>query len=273
MEQKRITDIKNLKSFSFEHLVEIMDLLRSPVGCPWDKEQTHDSIKQYMIEEAYEVLETIEACDDAKFMDELGDLLLQIVFHAQIAKERSSFSIEDVIANVCRKMIVRHIHVFGDASADDSTQALSNWESVKRREKGHSTHTQSLKDIPPHMPSLMRSLKVQKKASLLGFDWERAEDAMLKVDEELCELKLACKNNDKEKHVEEIGDLLFAVVNVARFLKVEPEFALKSTIEKFIRRFEYIEQMSNKPIEQMTLNEMDELWNEAKVAFLAQNDE
>jgi tetrapyrrole methylase family protein/MazG family protein len=273
MEQKRITDIKNLKAFSFENLVEIMELLRSPAGCPWDKEQTHESIKQYMIEEAYEVLETIEARDDAKFMDELGDLLLQIVFHSQIAKERGGFSIEDVIANVCRKMILRHIHVFGDAQADNPTQALSNWESVKRREKGHNTHTQSLKDIPPHMPSLMRSLKVQKKASLLGFDWQRTEDAMLKVDEELCELKLACENNDRGKLSEEIGDLLFAVVNVARFLKIEPEFALKSTIEKFIRRFEYIERMSQKPIEQMTLSEMDELWNEAKVAFLAQNDE
>ncbi len=273
MEEKRIADIKNLKSFSFEDLAEIMELLRSPAGCPWDKEQTHDSIKQYMIEEAYEVLETIEACDDAKLIDELGDLLLQIVFHAQIAKERGSFSISEVVANVCRKMISRHIHVFGDALANNPEQALSNWESVKRREKGHNTHTQSLKDIPPHMPSLMRSVKVQKKASLLGFDWDRVEDAMLKVDEELEELKLACKNGEQGKLSEEIGDLLFAVVNVARFLKIEPEFALKGTIEKFIRRFEYIERMSQKPIGQMTLNEMDMLWNEAKVAFLAQIDE
>jgi len=256
-----------------EHLIEIMELLRSPVGCPWDKEQTHESIKQYMIEEAYEVLETIEACDDAKFMDELGDLLLQIVFHAQIAKERGSFNINDVIANLCRKMILRHIHVFGDASADNSVEALSNWESVKRREKGHNTHTQALKDIPPHMPSLMRSLKVQKKASLLGFDWERVDDAMLKVDEELDELKNACAKGNQEKIIEEIGDILFAVVNVARFMKVEPELALRSTIEKFILRFEYIEQMSEKPIEQMTLSEMDDLWNEAKVVFKAQKDE
>jgi len=273
MEEKRVTDIKKLKSFNFEHLVEIMELLRSPAGCPWDREQTNDSIKQYMIEEAYEVLETIEACDDAKFMDELGDLLLQIVFHAQIAHERGSFGIGDVLSNICRKMILRHIHVFGDASADDSSQALRNWESVKRKEKGHNTHTQSLKDIPPHMPSLMRSLKVQKKASLLGFDWERTEDAMLKVDEELDELKLACKSGERVKLSEEIGDLLFAVVNVARFLKVEPEFALKATIDKFIKRFEYIEQMSPKPIEQMSLNEMDKLWDEAKVAFAAQNDD
>ena len=273
MEENRINDLKNLKSFSFEHLVEIMELLRSPCGCPWDKEQTHESIKQYMIEEAYEVLETIEGQDDTKFTDELGDLLLQIVFHAQIAKERGGFSIKDVITNVCRKMILRHIHVFGEASADNPAQALSNWESVKRREKGHNTHTQSLKDIPPHMPSLMRSLKVQKKASLLGFDWERVEDAMLKVDEELCELKSAYENGEQGKHSEEIGDLLFAVVNVARFLKVEPEFALKNTIEKFIRRFEYIERMSDKPLEQMSLGEMDKLWNEAKVAFSGQNDE
>lgn len=273
MEDKRITDIKNLKSFNFEHLVEIMALLRSPAGCPWDKEQTHESIKQYMIEEAYEVLETIEACDDAKFMDELGDLLLQIVFHAQIAKERGSFGISDVIANVCRKMIMRHIHVFGEASADNPAQALSNWESVKRREKGHDTHTQSLKDIPPHMPALMRSLKVQKKASLVGFDWDRVECAMLKVDEELCELKDACENGEHGKLNEEIGDLLFAVVNVARFLKVEPEFALKSTIEKFIQRFDYIERMADKPLEQMTLGEMDVLWNEAKGSFSGQNDE
>jgi len=269
----RINDLKQIESFCFKHLVEIMKLLRSPEGCPWDREQTHASIKQYMIEEAYEVLETIDSKDDKKFMDELGDLLLQIVFHAQIAKERGAFDISDVLGSVCRKMILRHIHVFSDAEAKDPHQALNNWETVKKQEKGHKSYTQSLKDIPPHMPALMRSYKVQKKASLAGFDWERVEDVFLKVDEELCELKQACTNDMPEKIYEETGDLLFAVVNVARFLNVEPEFALKRTIDKFIMRFSYIEQMADKPLDEMTLAEMDVLWDRSKSAFRSQKRE
>jgi len=271
--KEKIDNFKQIESFCFENLVEIMELLRSPSGCPWDREQTHKSIKQYMIEEAYEVLETIDSEDDKKFMDELGDLLLQIVFHAQIAKERGSFDINDVLGNVCRKMITRHIHVFGDAEAKDSNQALNNWESVKKQEKGHKSYTQSLKDIPPHMPALMRSYKVQKKASLAGFDWEHIDDVFLKVDEELNELRQACSIAIHEKIFEETGDLLFSIVNVARFLNVEPEFALKRTIDKFIMRFSYIENMADKPLDEMTLAEMDALWDRSKSAFKSQKRE
>jgi len=255
---------KNKEDFTLEDLVSILEYLRSPEGCPWDRAQTHESIKQCLIEEAYEVLETIENKDDGKFKDELGDLLLQIVFHSQIAKERESFDINDVLKNVCRKMIERHVHVFGQAQADNPQEALLNWEGVKRQEKGFKTYTQSLKDIPITLPALMRSLKVQKKAAMVGFDWDKVDDAMAKVKEECIELKQAYKSGVKEDVEEEVGDLLFAVVNVARFLKVEPEFALRGTIEKFVRRFEFIENQSKKPLDEMSLSEMDELWDKAK---------
>lgn len=262
--QDKIDKLKDIEKFEFEDLIQIMKVLRSPDGCPWDREQTHASIRQYLIEEVYEVLETIDKNDDEKLKDELGDLLLQIVFHARIAEERGSFGIGDVVANVCRKMISRHIHVFGDAQAQDSDQALGNWESVKKEEKGHINHTQSLKDIPPMLPALMRSYKVQKKAANVGFDWDRVEDVFAKVDEEFKELKEAYKYETFEDMQGEMGDLLFAVVNAARFLKIEPEFALTKTTERFISRFSYIESNAEKPLEEMTLEEMDKLWDRAK---------
>jgi len=254
--------------YSFSDLLEIIKILRGENGCPWDREQTHESIKKYLIEETYEVLEVIDLGDKKRVCDELGDLLLQIVFHAQIAQEEGDFTIDDVVTGICRKMISRHTHVFGDEKAENSDEVLTNWEKIKKKEKGIRSQTDVLKDVPSNLPALMRSYKVQQKAAQVGFDWDNVEDAIKKVDEEIVELKEVYKDKDVERITDEVGDVLFSIVNVTRFLKVQPELALTSSINKFIKRFEYIEQESkkaNKKIEDMSLEEMDELWNKAKI--------
>ncbi|NLI60351.1 MAG: nucleoside triphosphate pyrophosphohydrolase [Clostridiales bacterium] len=261
-------DLTELEEFAFGHLVKIMEILRSPEGCPWDREQTHHSLKQNLLEETYEVLEAIEMEDYDKIIEELGDLLFQIVFHSQIGQEHGEFDIRDVISRVSNKMIDRHPHIFGDLTVKDTDQVLENWEKIKKKEKGQVSHTQVLRDIPSILPALMRAYKVQKKAATVGFDWERIEDAAKKIEEELYELKDAYQGGKEDQIKEELGDLLFSVVNVARFLKVEPELSLKATIEKFIDRFDYIERMATKPLEEMSLEEMDKLWNQAKNSSL-----
>jgi tetrapyrrole methylase family protein / MazG family protein len=251
----------------FADLINVMEKLRSEEGCPWDREQTHESLKRYLIEEAYEVIEAIDEDDMEGLCEELGDVLLQVVFHAQIAKEFGEFDIKEVIKGITDKMINRHVHVFGDQTCKTADEVLLKWEDNKRKEKSIETHTDNLKAIPKVLPALIRSFKIQEKASKVGFDWDKVEDAILKIHEELDEFLVEYKNGNKEKTTEELGDLLFAVVNTARFLNIDPEFALTSTIEKFIRRFEYIETNANKNgknMENMTLNEMDLLWNEAK---------
>lgn len=253
--------------YSFKDLLDIMTRLRAPDGCPWDREQDHKSLKRYLIEESYEVLEAIDEENPDKLKDELGDLLLQVVFHAQIAKEAGTFDMDDVIDGVCKKMISRHRHVFGDEEAQNSDDVMKIWEEVKKSEKGYKTQTQVLKDVPSNLPALMRSFKVQQKAAQVGFDWDNTEDAFKKILEETNELSQAYKQGDPAYIEEEIGDLLFAVVNVARFLKVQPELALTATVNKFIRRFEYVETKAReqgKNLNEMTLNEMDALWDEAK---------
>ncbi|HHY81190.1 MAG TPA: nucleoside triphosphate pyrophosphohydrolase [Clostridiales bacterium] len=260
-------ELGELESYRFRHLTEIMEILRAPGGCPWDREQNHESLKQYLIEETYEVLEAIDMQDMDKLAEELGDVLLQVVFHAQIAKEHGEFDIHDVISGVCRKMISRHTHIFGDVKLSTAEQVVDNWEAIKKKEKGLKSQTQVLRDIPSNLPALMRSYKVQKKAAQVGFDWDRVEDAMAKAEEEFRELKEAYYSGTEEDIREEIGDLLFAVVNVCRFLKQEPELALTAATEKFIKRFAYIEENADKPLEEMTLEEMDYLWNRSKEVF------
>jgi len=264
--------LKDLTSFDFGRLVEIMEMLRSPEGCPWDREQDHESLKQYLIEETYEVLEAIDKKDYDKLLEELGDVLLQVVFHGQIAKERGEFDILDISSRVCQKMIDRHVHIFGDVKLSTADEVVDSWEAIKKKEKGLESQTQVLRDIPSNLPALMRAYKVQKKAALVGFDWDKEEDAVEKVYEELREVIAVWKTDDRDKIAEEIGDLLFAVVNVSRFLGVEPELALTGTIEKFIKRFEYIETKADKALEEMTLEEMDQLWNQAKSAFSSSED-
>ncbi|NLB42138.1 MAG: nucleoside triphosphate pyrophosphohydrolase, partial [Clostridiales bacterium] len=262
-------ELKDLNRYKFRHLVEIMEMLRAPDGCPWDREQSHESLKQYLIEETYEVLEAIDLKDMDKLAEELGDVLLQVVFHAQVAYEHGEFDIGDVITAVCQKMINRHTHIFGDVEVSSAEQVVDNWEAIKKEEKGLNSHTQVLKDIPKILPALMRSYKVQKKAALVGFDWDKTEDAVAKMEEELEELKEAYRSGNKEEIHEELGDLLFAMVNVSRFLKEEPEQALTGATEKFICRFAYIEENGDRPLEEMTLQEMDTLWNQAKARFRA----
>lgn len=257
------------KRYSIKDLFDIMSTLRSPEGCPWDREQNHESLKRYLIEEAYEVLDAIDAQSPEKLCDELGDLLLQVVFHAQIAKENKQFDLNDVVHCVSAKMVNRHRHVFGEEEAETSDDVMSIWEKVKKEEKGLKTQTQVLKEIPGNMPALMRSFKVQQKAAQVGFDWDSITGAMDKVKEETGELERAYQGSDIKNIEEELGDLLFAVVNVSRFLKVQPELALSATINKFIRRFEYVEESATKEgkkLPDMSLEEMDAFWEDSKIS-------
>ncbi|SHK21618.1 bifunctional methyltransferase/pyrophosphohydrolase YabN [Paramaledivibacter caminithermalis] len=257
----------DIKKYKMHNLVDIMKKLRSNEGCPWDRKQDHQSLKPYLIEESYEVLEALEKDDIELLEEELGDLLLQIVFHSQIASENGYFNITDVITGICRKLINRHPHVFGNLKVQTAEKVLINWEEIKRREKEENSYTESLARIPKQLPALMKSYKIQQKAAKVGFDWDNVYGAMEKVSEELQELTDALNSDNKDKIYEEIGDLLFAVVNVARFFKIRPELALNSTIDKFIKRFSYIEQTAkenNQKMEEMTLEEMDSLWNQAK---------
>lgn len=259
---------KNLNNTKdFYDLLNIMEKLRGEDGCPWDREQDHDSLKKYLIEESYEVLEAIDEKDDDMLIEELGDVLLQIVFHAQIGKEEGFFNINDVIKGICNKMIERHPHVFGEIQVNSSDQVLDNWDKIKKEEKGYNSHTDELRHVAKTLPSLIRAEKIQRKASKVGFDWNKVEDALNKVSEEFYEVKDVYKNNNREKILEELGDLIFAVVNVARFLDIDPEHALNYTIDKFINRFEYIERSAANigvKMEDMTLEEMDQLWEKAK---------
>ncbi len=245
------------RRYTFEDLVKVMERLRRE--CPWDREQTHESLKKYLIEEAYEVLDAIDSKDDEKLKEELGDLLLQPVFHAQIAKERGAFDIGDVIDTLVRKLIERHPHVFGDAKPED---VLKNWEK-KKMEKRESI----LEGIPKHLPALMRSQKLQDKASQVGFDFTDISQVFEKIQEEIEELKESLRDNDKKNIKHEIGDILTAVVELARFVGVDAESALQEANNRFIRRFQYIEKRAKemgKSLEEMSLEEMDRLWEEGK---------
>lgn len=262
-----IPPVKSKKRYDFEDLLNVMKRLRSENGCPWDKEQTHESLKRYLIEESYEVIDAIDNKDFEGLCEELGDVLFQVVFHSEIAEENEKFNIHDVIDGVTAKMINRHTHVFGDAVCETSSDVLVNWENIKREEKNIKSYTDGLKAIPKSLPALMRSYKIQEKAKEVGFDWDKIDDAVLKVHEELQEFEEVYKSQEKGKIIEELGDLLFAVVNTARFLNINPEFALTKTIEKFITRFGYIEKKaaeSGKKLDDMSLEEMDKLWNDAK---------
>lgn len=258
------------EKYKFSDLLEIMNILRSENGCPWDKEQDHESLRRYLIEETYEVLESIDMEDKEGLCEELGDLLLQIVFHSQIAAENGHFNIEDVINKVCKKMIRRHAHVFGNDKANTALDVVEKWENIKKIEKKQSKCSESLKEIPLNLPALMRSYKVQEKASRVGFDWDDIENVFEKILEEINELKSVYKSENVEKITDETGDVLFSVVNLARFIGISPELALTGTTNKFIKRFEYIEnesQKRGKALEDMSISEMDNLWNDAKKAL------
>lgn len=254
-----------VKTFALEPLIDVMSKLRSPGGCIWDIEQTHTSLRRYIVEEVYEVLEAIELEDEGALCEELGDLLLQIVFHARIAEEAGLFSMQDVIDSVTEKMIRRHPHVFGDISVKNAAEIVINWEKIKKQEKAERKSV--LDGVSAGAPSLLRAYKLQAKASKVGFDWTEIDSVWEKVAEELQELKQAVQEGQAGHIEEELGDVLFAVVNLARFLKVDAEVALHRTNNKFIRRFEYIEHQvksHNLKWENLTLKQLDDLWNKAK---------
>ena len=254
-------------TLDFQDLIGVINTLRDENGCSWDRLQTHESLKKCLIEECYEVLEAIDEKDEDKIIEELGDVLLQVVFHAQIGKEQGYFNINDVIKGVTSKMINRHPHIFKNIESKNPQQVLESWENIKIEEKGFNNYTDTLKHVPKNLPGLMRAYKVQEKASKVGFDWDSVEPAMEKVLEELQEVKDVYKGNNRAKIEEEVGDLVFSTVNVARMLDIDPEFAVNYTIDKFISRFQYIEENAsnrNLDLKDMSLAEMDTLWNESK---------
>lgn len=258
-------DLNNKKDFY--DLLNTIEVLRSDEGCAWDREQTHESIKNQLLEESYEVVEAIEDNDIDGMIEELGDVLLHVVFHSIIGKEDGYFNISDIIEAITNKMIYRHPHVFGDVIADNSQQVLKNWDELKKKEKNYETLTEELKGIAKTLPSLTKAHKVQKKVAKVGFDFENLNEAALKINEEINEVLDVYKTNNRGKIIDEVGDLLFACVNVARLLNVDEEEALNNSIKKFISRFNYIESnviKNNKKLDDVTLDEMNNLWEEAK---------
>lgn len=261
----------------FDKLVAVQARLRAPDGCPWDREQTHQSLRTYLIEEAYEVLEALESGQDAKFAEELGDLLLQIVFHSQIAQEQGRFTVADVIREIHDKMIRRHPHVFGRTRAKDAAEVLRNWEQIKAEERrsgkkkgsqtGSSAQPSLLEGVSRGLPATLEGLQLTRKAARIGFDWDDAEGVIEKMREETAELESALRSGRERKVEEELGDLLLAVVNLARFLHLDPEIALKKANAKFFNRFRNMEALarrSGREFRNLAREEMEGLWEATK---------
>jgi XTP/dITP diphosphohydrolase len=260
MEQRHTREEK-LEAFG--RLLDVMDTLREK--CPWDRKQTNDSLRPNTIEETYELCDALIRDDQHEICKELGDVLLHVVFYGRIGEEKQQFDIADVCNKLCDKLIFRHPHVYGDAVAKDAEQVLESWEQIKLKEKDGNRSV--LSGVPSALPSLIKAYRVQDKARNVGFDWEDKQDVWAKVREELNELETELKKEDRQRSTEELGDFLFSVINAARLYKLNPDNALEMTNQKFIRRFNYIEQHSiraGRPLTEMTLAEMDALWNEAK---------
>lgn len=253
---------------NFINLVELMIRLRSPGGCPWDRKQTPQSLKPFLIEECYEVVDALEEGSPEKVKDELGDVLFQIIFHARIAEERGEFTIGDVISATIDKMTRRHPHVFGSQELSTEEEVLENWEEIKKTEKGHSQRASILEGVPKNLPSLLRAHRLQERAARVGFDWSRTEELLAKLDEELQEFRESLAKGDAAGIEDELGDIFFMLVNIARFLSVDPDEALRKTTRKFVRRFRSIEESAasaGKSLNDMELDEMEQLWQASKV--------
>lgn len=258
-----MVDFQYKDSYDVNDLVEIVRILRSPGGCPWDAEQTHESIRRDFLEETYEVAEAIDEGSTEHLKEELGDVLLQVALHTRMEEEQGNFNLNNVADGVCKKLIYRHPHVFGDVSVSGTGEVLTNWDALKRKEKHQATHTDALNSVARSLPALWRAEKVQKKAKKAGFDWPDVSGALDKLSEELTEFKAAVAENTNVE--EELGDLLFSAVNAARFVKVDPETALQKATEKFIARFRRVEELAgDRPMEDMDLAELDKLWEQAK---------
>ena len=260
-----MVDFQYKDSYGVKDLEEIVRLLRAPGGCPWDAEQTHQSIRRNFLEEAYEAVEAIDESSSEHLQEELGDVLLQVVFHALMEQEAGRFDLDAVADGICKKLIFRHPHVFGEVSVSGTGEVLSNWEELKRKEKGQATNTDALEAVARSLPALWRAEKVQKKAKKAGFDWPDVSGALDKLSEELEELKTAVAEGTNVE--EELGDLLFSAVNVSRFVKVDTEEALNRATDKFIGRFRKVEEEAarqGRALEGMSLAELDKLWEHAK---------
>mgnify|MGYP004529883341 CR=1 FL=1 len=255
------------EKYTISDLLKIVEILRAPDGCPWDREQTHESIRKNFIEETYEAVEAIDLGDPILLKEELGDVLLQVALHAQMEKECGMFDFSDVVNGICKKLIERHPHIFSDVIAKTSEEVLKNWDDIKMRTKKQQTQSEAMNSVSRALPSLMRAGKVQSKAAKVGFDFLSTKSAIEKVFEEISELQKAVERDSKEACEEELGDLLFSVVNVSRFLKLDPEQALFQASDKFIKRFQQMEQLiswEGKKISALSGQELDIYWNRAK---------
>ena len=260
-------DFQYKETYTISDLLVIMKLLRAPDGCPWDRVQTHESIRQNFIEETYEVVEAIDKADYDLMREELGDVLMQVIFHSVMEEEAGRFTFDDVCDEVCKKLIIRHPHVFGNVNADTPDEVLRNWDAIKMQTKSQKKVADSVDDVAKSLPALMRAQKVQKRSAKSGMDFKDAEDAARKIPEELGELREAVAADDKDRLTEELGDLLFSVVNVARFVGVDAEEALTKSTDKFSRRFRMVEDLaSERSIDMKTapMSLIDSLWEEIK---------
>lgn len=254
-------------NYDFYDLVNIMKILRQPGGCPWDAEQTHKSIRRDFIEETYEAIEAIDTDDPELLCEELGDVLLQVVFHSQIEQDGGGFTIAEVCDGICKKLIIRHPHVFGDVVADTPDKVLENWDAIKMQTKEQTTYAEALDSVSHALPSLIRAHKVQHKARKYGFDWDDVSGALSKLSEEVSELSQAISQGNSDACYDELGDVLFSAVNVSRFIGVDPEQSLSSSVDKFIARFAKVEKLANErgiDMKTASLSELDALWDEVK---------
>jgi len=262
-----MVEFERKESYNIDDLIRIVELLRSPEGCPWDKEQTHKSIRQDFIEEAYEAIEAIDLEDTELLREELGDVLLQVVFHCQIERENKNFVFDDICDELCKKLIVRHPHVFGDLTLSDSGEVLKNWDSIKKKTKCQETYTDTLNAVAKSLPALMRAQKIGKRAMRAGMDFRNAKEAFACIKSEADELEAAIADGDKKNIEEEFGDLLFSCVNTARHLGIDAEQALTDASEKFIRRFEEVEKevmLNGADMSALGIDELDVYWRRAK---------
>lgn len=253
--------------YNIDDLVAIIKVLRAPGGCPWDREQTHESIKKNFIEETYEVVEAINKQSTDMLREELGDVLLQIVLHSEMESENGNFSFDDVVNDIVQKLVVRHPHVFGEVVANNTAEALNSWDAVKLKTKGQKNQTESMLSVPRELPALMRAQKIQHKAAKIGFDWDNVGGAVDKLYEEIDELKTAMEQGKRFDIEDEFGDVLFSCVNIARFIDVDSEEALTASTDKFMSRFSLVEQMASEQgtdMKSSSIEELDRLWDKAK---------
>jgi len=269
-------DFEIKDKYNIDDLIQLVTVLRAPNGCPWDREQTHESIKKNFIEETYEVIEAINKKDAEGLKEELGDILLQVALHSEMERERGTFDFNDVANDICRKLVIRHPHVFGDVVAENEQQALNSWDNIKLKTKGIKNQSESMARVPRELPALMRAQKIQSKAAKAGFDWEDAAGAFDKLFEEINELKIALEQASQKDIEDEFGDVLFSCVNISRFLNLDCEEALTAATDKFMNRYALVERLARDngmDMKNSSIEELDRLWESAKeiIADTAKN--